>query len=1542
MKGSGNDQRNKLSKLGREMGQSVPSSKASKSNPNPVPKKVIVVSSPQKENGSTSVSSSKRKNMHVPSFTTKSAKTSVQPSASSKVAKSSESTSSNWSVEGGGMMVSSLAQKKNNSHSSQGIKAKSSTSSALSQIAARSEARAEITNRIAIENPPKIVNDHNKTDIIIKPCASDNLSKQPSEPDDSLFGLLGKSTKNIVKISLVVESNSQAIPENHLPVAPTPSSFEKSNISKDEFQDARNAPARTVGFKKDDPFENFQKRNLKKKGGAYKTKQKDPRWDKKVFSRNKEKDFGLVEENSDYEDNNKTGESSARGGAARGGNSHGGLANTGLDALHLSLGALKDKNNKKNSQPSNSSLEATNEPKFKSITSKRMKSEHNPHGLTDDFFEYYAPKCPGHQMAAKLLTVKKSGSNRGRRFYSCSFSADSRCDFFMWAEDNPEVLPIILEYNESKESRKSSIMYDDSCAIIAKDPEEEWRRNAVDFYLEKLDNMTTSELKEEVMKCKKRRLLTIGNQRAIDNDQSLVKLTISGRKEEVMNRLAREALRVLDSSAKWKSKVDDLEKSSKCDLTDMVCLDSESLASDGSEINLLEESDDEEISKSSENELLENEETIELDSSEDDCFDRPKIGKSQKTTDKKRNDLQTTSESKSTEPNSSKGEIIQYGERLSSMPQLQRTLVECFGYTQFREGQKWAIQRAIEGQNSLLVMPTGAGKSLCYMVPSIILPGLTLVVSPLISLMQDQLKKLPIHLPGACFSGGMTVHQIAQLTSSLLKGHVKVLYVSPERLCTPAFRKLMRTLNRSALYHTTGSCVSLVCVDEAHCLSQWSYNFRPAFLRIRRELQLLKPGAIMALTATAPPSIQKDVMDHLQIPFDGLLALPSRRPNLQLFARKIDDPYSRRDIILSILKNSKNSFDNIVDEDRYDNATSKPSNISKRKFARMKTDINSNGKVDKVNRNEVPTTIVYVWRRNDVDSLTEYLRSNGMPAVGYHAGMEIDQRKRSQQLFDRGTAKIVVATTAFGMGVDKADVRQVIHNSVPKSVENYLQETGRAGRDNLPATCHMLLYEEDLVLQHSLSHSNRLCDMQVATLLNNVFIFEDDEKKIGKPTLKSKVAVSLKNISNTADISEATVETIISILELPPFGLLQVDGVHLDTVTGVYRISEKLKMMKKNDIIIKAIFELNEIKQQNVYDTWDPKNTKKATSNDTRYGLGNGNNSFQENNLDEDSTLGYDKPPFRISLLALCLHTGLERGEAASGLHSLQTQGVIEYSMSDPAVYVSLTQEGCDVWMQLDADKEEHQHSPKYNLFLTIWNKAHQVTSMINCIGNIDSQRTLDMWRVGKMIQSDTENPISSFQERVSAFLCYYLDNLSGTSAEGRKKIATRAANESIIEKTPDEIQEKEIEVMTRNDDDNNMFDEELNEIFSSCILPFTNCETISQNKEEKAKDLKSIQRVIQDAENLTQDPSMKEMISYLENPWKSFLSHKQGGASELVSKIQGARVEMLVLYISKIMHGLSTPMTGSDYWKSSHHWGRYKEIIFEQLFDTLSAKFSE
>jgi ATP-dependent DNA helicase Q4 len=307
------------------------------------------------------------------------------------------------------------------------------------------------------------------------------------------------------------------------------------------------------------------------------------------------------------------------------------------------------------------------------------------------------------------------------------------------------------------------------------------------------------------------------------------------------------------------------------------------------------------------------------------------------------------------------------------------SLRRSFGLQELRSGQEWAINRVLSNQRSLLVLPTGAGKSLTFLLPSLLCcprDGITIVISPLVALMRDQMRKLPFNLPAACLSGEVTATEASRICSDMARGFLRIVFISPERFCSPSFLRLMRALKRSARAPSpglvddlssqlTGPGIGLICIDEAHCLSQWSFNFRPSFLRIRRELERIQPRSVLALTATAPLHVQREIEQSLGIPRDGVFIHPPNRPNLELVAQYVDGEDQKRQIILETLR-TENS----------------------------------------VKRHQCPT-IVYVWRRDEADSLSEYLHHQGVSAKGYHAGMSSSQRARIQHLFYKGLLDVV-------------------------------------------------------------------------------------------------------------------------------------------------------------------------------------------------------------------------------------------------------------------------------------------------------------------------------------------------------------------------------------------------------------------------------------------------------------------------------------------------------------------------------------------------------
>ncbi|MGA2009194.1 MAG: ATP-dependent DNA helicase RecQ [Solirubrobacteraceae bacterium] len=335
-------------------------------------------------------------------------------------------------------------------------------------------------------------------------------------------------------------------------------------------------------------------------------------------------------------------------------------------------------------------------------------------------------------------------------------------------------------------------------------------------------------------------------------------------------------------------------------------------------------------------------------------------------------------------------------------------LLAHFGLDAFRPGQREVVAAALAGRDSLVVMPTGGGKSLCYQLPGLASDALTVVVSPLIALMADQYRRLLLggH-PAAMIASGMEAGAAARAMADVRGGQARIVLCSPERFASSSFM--------AALAQRT---VGLFAVDEAHCVSEWGHDFRPDYLRLRAVIDRLGSPTVMACTATATEQVAEEISERLGLRDPHVMRAGFDRPNLSFDVIALDGAGSkaRKHMLLSLAL------------------------------------------ADRANR----PAIVYCGTRREVEEVTERLRSEGRLAVGYHAGMPADERASAQHRFMEGDADVVVATNAFGMGVDKADVRAVVHWAIPKSVEAYYQEVGRGGRDGAPARAILLASRADL------------------------------------------------------------------------------------------------------------------------------------------------------------------------------------------------------------------------------------------------------------------------------------------------------------------------------------------------------------------------------------------------------------------------------------------------------------------------------------------------
>ena len=332
-----------------------------------------------------------------------------------------------------------------------------------------------------------------------------------------------------------------------------------------------------------------------------------------------------------------------------------------------------------------------------------------------------------------------------------------------------------------------------------------------------------------------------------------------------------------------------------------------------------------------------------------------------------------------------------------------------YGYTSFRKGQEDVIKSLLSGRDTLAVMPTGAGKSVCYQIPALCMEGITLVISPLISLMQDQVRTLrSMGIRGAYLNSSLTPRQMEKAIANAKDGMYKIIYVAPERLEMPSFIDFARNQN-----------IPLVAVDEAHCISQWGHDFRPSYTQIADFIaRLPKRPVVAAFTATATQMVKKDIVNNLHLKEPYSMSLGFDRENLYFGLYK---PVDKNEFVLNYVK-----------------------------------------------AHEKKSGIIYCLTRRYVDELAEMLQDNGIDALPYHAGLDDDERSFNQNEFIYDRAKVIVATNAFGMGIDKPDVRYVIHYNMPANIEDYYQQAGRAGRDGEPSECILLYSARDIKINEYL------------------------------------------------------------------------------------------------------------------------------------------------------------------------------------------------------------------------------------------------------------------------------------------------------------------------------------------------------------------------------------------------------------------------------------------------------------------------------------------
>ncbi len=395
-------------------------------------------------------------------------------------------------------------------------------------------------------------------------------------------------------------------------------------------------------------------------------------------------------------------------------------------------------------------------------------------------------------------------------------------------------------------------------------------------------------------------------------------------------------------------------------------------------------------------------------------------------------------------------------------PSIDEALQQHFGFDHFNEGQREVIESLLAGHSALALFPTGGGKSLCYQLPALLLPGLTLVVSPLIALMKDQIDALvKRNIVAARLDSSLTTDEYHNVLNQARSGALRLLYVAPERFNNERFRATIEQLP-----------ISLLAIDEAHCISEWGHNFRPDYLKLPEFSKRCAAERVLTLTATATPTVKEDICRAFDITSDHAICTGFYRPNLTVLTTTVTGE-NRDQHLLTRLQNQPSG-----------------------------------------------PTIIYVTLQHTAEAVAAQLALAGLPARAYHAGMKSEQRSQTQDWFMNSDNGIVVATIAFGMGVDKSNIRYVYHYNLPKSLENFAQEIGRAGRDGDTSICETLVCTDDLNILENFIYGDTPSLSSLKSLTAELFAYE------------SEFSVSQYSLSSTHDIRPLVLRTLLTYLEL--------------------------------------------------------------------------------------------------------------------------------------------------------------------------------------------------------------------------------------------------------------------------------------------------------------------------------------------------------------------------------------------------------------------------